>query len=1072
VPPPLLDVPDATGLRTGAGRVPAPALATPDVTGQRHPFNETQVPMQHVRVAATKYGIPTEIAEAQIHTESGGNPKAVGPMTRRGASEGLAQILPSTGKAYGVKQPFDSAEAADFYGVHMRDLLKQHGGNMDEALAAYNTGPGNLAKAKKAAAAKGTTWMDEVPQETRDYITKINKRATANKERRYANGGQIWGGPETDNMSTYKYAKRTGEQVGLRGIQQFADGGTPLAQRGHQINRRGKHGGVKDGAFYGKGGPTEDKVHIRASPGEFIIPADSTKAIGLRKLRTMVAATHKPVHLNNGLADGDEIPAYEEGGSIFEKIGRLFGKGRKRATDAAARAAEATRNATAEFNAGRQAAQAEAAAEQAAQAAAAPAPEAAARTVVPTGTGAPEEVAVVRTPAERLARPEPVIQPAEPSPMGPRGQPAGPSGAPPSPMGPRGPVGPPPTPPPFTLGPDPGAPRGGRTSAPPLGERYANLPPEAQVGEGPAPKVEPTRPAPMDSPYQRAKSAFAREWVARGGLRSIGGGLLTMADPAVTATQAFFDAQRTQDPNLQKQRMAEAAAESGAGVAAGLKAWQMTPGPWYVKAPVSALAGWAGHQAGLGGVRAARFAGTGGESLELPSEIINKQNPRAAAAEPYKPSQTPEQAKAFMEQAVKDAQEGKYGEGLRGGSTAPPLPRAGEVDATDLKAPMGGGFASGIDRDAVNPETGERGMPRLISLRDKRDYNIYGVTDTSTPEEKAADKARRADWTAQSAAIDEKNAKAAEFERRSLRDMVQQNQMNTANYDMREGLRNRDPAAVAAASSTLGQVREAQGRQAVLDAKQADTAGEMAKAKILAEAERYRADTGLQGNLAQADATYKGAVLTAGATQARLNHELGKENAKDFQDEIGNRAKVFAKDDKGKPYLDEAATARNVANLKRFMIDPAADHIAILQQIQPGATSLRDVPREKWGSVLDRAMIDINLGAATGGTGMPANYSIRERGLGDVFAGQGVKSMVDFWPTLANNFNMFAPPERDYTVRSSVPGSLPTDIPLEDLGAGERGRYESILARLLKSKDPEQQRKAKVIADRLGLRLQ
>ena len=68
--------------------------------------------------------------------ESGFNPFAVSPV---GAS-GIAQFMPATAAAYGLKDPFDAAEAIDAQAHLMSDLLQQFG-QVPLALAAYNAGP-------------------------------------------------------------------------------------------------------------------------------------------------------------------------------------------------------------------------------------------------------------------------------------------------------------------------------------------------------------------------------------------------------------------------------------------------------------------------------------------------------------------------------------------------------------------------------------------------------------------------------------------------------------------------------------------------------------------------------------------------------------------------------------------------------------------------------------------------------------------------------------------------------------------------------------------------------------------
>jgi hypothetical protein len=60
-----------------------------------------------------------------------------------------------------------------------------------------------------------------------------------------------------------------------------ADGGT--------IKRLGRGGKVT-----GPGGPVDDKIPAMLSDGEYVIPADTVKAIGVKKLDKLVKATHTP----------------------------------------------------------------------------------------------------------------------------------------------------------------------------------------------------------------------------------------------------------------------------------------------------------------------------------------------------------------------------------------------------------------------------------------------------------------------------------------------------------------------------------------------------------------------------------------------------------------------------------------------------------------------------------------------------------------------------------------------------------------------------------------------------------
>ena len=103
-----------------------------------------QVPPQYqadVQSAARAAGLPVAVVAAQISAESGFNANAVSPT----GAQGIAQFEPGTWAQWGHGSPFNPAAAFPAYAAFMRSLLRQFGGSIRDALAAYNAGPGNLA---------------------------------------------------------------------------------------------------------------------------------------------------------------------------------------------------------------------------------------------------------------------------------------------------------------------------------------------------------------------------------------------------------------------------------------------------------------------------------------------------------------------------------------------------------------------------------------------------------------------------------------------------------------------------------------------------------------------------------------------------------------------------------------------------------------------------------------------------------------------------------------------------------------------------------------------------------------
>lgn len=119
-----------------------------------------------------KYNIPLEMKYLAI-VESALNPTAVS----RAGAKGLWQFMYGTGKMYGlesssfVEDRYDPYKATLAASRHLRDLYKIYG-DWFLALAAYNSGPGNVNKAIRRAGGTKDYWAiwDYLPAETRGYV--------------------------------------------------------------------------------------------------------------------------------------------------------------------------------------------------------------------------------------------------------------------------------------------------------------------------------------------------------------------------------------------------------------------------------------------------------------------------------------------------------------------------------------------------------------------------------------------------------------------------------------------------------------------------------------------------------------------------------------------------------------------------------------------------------------------------------------------------------------------------------------------------------------------------------------
>ena len=108
--------------------------------------------------AAQRWNVGAALLSAQIYAESNFNPFARSPA----GAEGIAQFMPGTADAYGLRNPFDADQAIDAQAHLMRDLLGRFG-SVPLALAAYNAGAGAVA---------GCGCIPAYP-ETQAYVARI-----------------------------------------------------------------------------------------------------------------------------------------------------------------------------------------------------------------------------------------------------------------------------------------------------------------------------------------------------------------------------------------------------------------------------------------------------------------------------------------------------------------------------------------------------------------------------------------------------------------------------------------------------------------------------------------------------------------------------------------------------------------------------------------------------------------------------------------------------------------------------------------------------------------------------------
>jgi soluble lytic murein transglycosylase-like protein len=114
------------------------------------------------RTTAERYGLDPDLVLAVVAVESNFEPGAV---SKKGA-QGLMQLMPGTAGDLGVKDALDPATNLDGGARYLQALLKLYRGDLRKALAAYNAGPGAVAR------------HGGVPpyRETQEYVRKVMRQ--------------------------------------------------------------------------------------------------------------------------------------------------------------------------------------------------------------------------------------------------------------------------------------------------------------------------------------------------------------------------------------------------------------------------------------------------------------------------------------------------------------------------------------------------------------------------------------------------------------------------------------------------------------------------------------------------------------------------------------------------------------------------------------------------------------------------------------------------------------------------------------------------------------------------------
>src|ERR1700691_5340567 len=95
-----------------------------------------------IREMSKKYAVPARLIKSIVSAESSFDPKITSPVGARG----LMQLMPGTARELGVRDPTNPHENIEGGTKCLAGLPNRFNGDVTKAVAAYNAGPGNVAK--------------------------------------------------------------------------------------------------------------------------------------------------------------------------------------------------------------------------------------------------------------------------------------------------------------------------------------------------------------------------------------------------------------------------------------------------------------------------------------------------------------------------------------------------------------------------------------------------------------------------------------------------------------------------------------------------------------------------------------------------------------------------------------------------------------------------------------------------------------------------------------------------------------------------------------------------------------
>ena len=144
----------------------------------RAPMIRGEDPNPYIRAAAQKYGIPPAILASLLDQESSYSDDVVfGSRHSTAGAIGIAQFLPGTAAEMGI-DPYDWKQSIEGAAKYLDHMMKNYGFTLEEAIYAYNAGPGTISRYgtppnDPGASTENRNYFPEIQQRARDKYRKI-----------------------------------------------------------------------------------------------------------------------------------------------------------------------------------------------------------------------------------------------------------------------------------------------------------------------------------------------------------------------------------------------------------------------------------------------------------------------------------------------------------------------------------------------------------------------------------------------------------------------------------------------------------------------------------------------------------------------------------------------------------------------------------------------------------------------------------------------------------------------------------------------------------------------------------